>query len=46
MKEWAEIIQISFKKIAAHTGNRYNELADQLAKRAIQEEAPIPDFRI
>lgn len=46
MKEWAESIRISFKKIAAHTGNRYNELADQLAKRAIQDEAPIPDFRI
>lgn len=45
MKEWNANIQISFKKIAAHTGNRYNELADRLAKMAIQEEAPIPDFR-
>ena len=46
MKEWNKIICITFKKIAAHTGNRYNESADQLAKRAIQEEAPIPDFHI
>lgn len=46
MKEWSRSIYITFRKIAAHTGNRYNELADKLAKRAIQEEAPIPDFRI
>lgn len=44
MKEWNKNIRISFKKIAAHTGNRYNELADRLARRAIQEKAPIPDF--
>lgn len=44
MKNWGRNIMISFKKIAAHTGNRYNERADQLAKKAIQEEAPIPDF--
>ena len=45
MKEWGKSIRISYKKIAAHTGNRYNEMADRLAKQAIQEEAPIPDFR-
>lgn len=46
MKEWGRAIRISFKKIAAHTGNRYNERADQLAKKAIEEAIPIPDFRI
>lgn len=45
MKEWSRSIRITFRKIAAHTGNRYNELADQLAKKAIKDEAPIPDFR-
>lgn len=45
MNQWKDNIKIAFKKIAAHSGNRYNELADQLAKRAIQEELPIPDFR-
>ena len=46
MKEWGRAIRISFKKIAAHTGNRYNERADQLAKKASEETIPIPDFRI
>lgn len=46
MKEWGRNIHIAFKKIAAHTGNRYNELADQLAKKAIEEALPIPDFRM
>ena len=46
MKSWGNSINIRFRKIAAHTGNHYNERADQLAKRAIEEETPIPDFRI
>ena len=46
MQQWKSNINIRFKKIAAHTGNYYNERADQLAKRAIEEEVPIPDFRI
>ena len=32
---WREKIQISFCKVAAHTGNHYNEEADQLAKSAL-----------
>ncbi len=32
-------IQITFQKIAAHTGDQYNEEADQLAKKALAEEA-------
>ena len=46
MKEWNASIQISFRKIAAHTGNRFNERADHLARLAIQDETPIPDFRL
>ena len=30
-----EDINIFFKKVAAHTGVEYNELADQLAKEAL-----------
>jgi ribonuclease HI len=30
-------ITIGFSKVAAHTGNTYNEMADQLAKSGIQE---------
>ena len=44
MDEWSKTIHVFFKKIVAHTGNRYNELADQLAKRAVREAVPIPDF--
>lgn len=28
-------IEVKFVKVAAHTGNKYNEMADDLAKRAI-----------
>ena len=34
MQEAGKKIQISFCKVAAHTGNHYNEEADQLAKSA------------
>ena len=29
------LIDISFEKVAAHTGDTYNEMADQLAKEAL-----------
>ena len=45
MQEWMKRIKITFTKIAAHTGDTYNEAADKLAKKAIEEELPIPDFR-
>ena len=35
MQESGKKIQISFCKVAAHTGNHYNEEADQLAKSAL-----------
>ena len=35
MQEAAEQIKISFCKVVAHTGNHYNEEADQLAKSAL-----------
>lgn len=35
MQEAGKKIQISFCKVAAHTGNYYNEEADQLAKSAL-----------
>ena len=30
-------IDIKFVKVKAHAGNRYNELADKLAKKALSE---------
>lgn len=44
MKANAKKIQITYKKIAAHTGDQYNEEADQLAKAAIQEGKEIPEL--
>lgn len=40
-------IDLIFTKVAAHTGDRYNEEADQLAKAALTEADGIPEvFRI
>ena len=35
MKEWKDEIAISFQKVAAHTGEKYNEMVDKLAKYAV-----------
>lgn len=32
-----DILNINFNKVAAHTGNKYNELADRLANKAFEE---------
>lgn len=39
-----EQIAITFTKIAAHTGNQYNEEADGLAKKALTDKEGIPDL--
>ena len=33
---------ISFVKVAAHTGDYYNEQVDQLAKAALKQDSGIP----
>ena len=38
MKDKAGSMRILFQKIAAHTGDRFNEEADTLAKKALEEE--------
>lgn len=42
MNTWGNSISISFKKIAAHTNNKYNEEADRLAKSALTGANGIP----
>lgn len=37
MKKWMKEVDVSFRKVAAHTNVEHNELADQLAKYAVQE---------
>ena len=45
MSESSEKLNISFKKIAAHTGNKYNEEADKLAKAALTDGKGIPKIK-
>lgn len=44
MRRCGEKIHISFSKVAAHTGDYYNEEADQLAKKALTEGEGIPEI--
>ncbi len=45
MQESGRKLHITFRKIAAHTGNKYNEEADKLAKTALVEGNGIPRIR-
>lgn len=45
MKSNSKNIEISFQKIEAHTGNKYNEEADRLAKIALTEGNGIPKIK-
>lgn len=45
MRDWGKSIDISFTKVAAHTNVYYNEMADRLAKEAIQNANGIPKVR-
>ena len=45
MSENSKKIAISFKKIAAHTGDKYNEEADKLAKKALLEGNGVPKIK-
>ena len=45
MQKTAHVIEITFQKIEAHTGNKYNEEADQLAKAALTEGNGIPKIK-
>ena len=42
MQKYGKKLTITFRKIAAHTGDRYNEEADRLAKAALTETKGIP----
>lgn len=45
MRESGRKLNISFKKITAHTGNKYNEEADKLAKAALADGNGIPKIK-
>ena len=44
MRESGSRIRITFQKIAAHTGDKYNEEADKLAKAALVGGKGIPEI--
>lgn len=46
MREWSSSIQIKFTKVAAHTNERFNDLADQMAKTGLTEGNGVPKVRL
>lgn len=42
MQKYQKLMTISFVKVAAHTGDYYNEQVDQLAKAALKQNLGIP----
>lgn len=45
MRDWSKSIAITFQKVAAHSNVKYNELADQLAKKGLTDGNGIPKVR-
>ena len=45
MREWSKEIQITFTKVPAHSNVFFNELADQTAKRGLEEADGVPKVR-
>lgn len=45
MKQWSESIQLSFLKVKAHSNDKYNDMADALAKSALTEVKGIPKIK-
>lgn len=45
MREWSKDIQITFTKVPAHSNVFFNELADQTAKRGLEEADGVPKVR-
>lgn len=46
MRRWSAQIQISFTKVAAHSNVYFNEMADQLAKKALVDKDGVPEIRL
>jgi len=45
MNDWKKTIRIGFLKITAHSNNKYNDMADALAKSALKEANGIPKIK-
>ena len=45
MCKWSQQIQLKFTKVLAHSNVYYNEMADQLAKKALEDKEGVPEIR-
>ncbi len=46
MQMWGKQIQICFTKVLAHSNVYFNEMADKLAKQALEDKEGVPAFRM
>ena len=44
MRDKENRVKITFTKVEAHTNNKYNEIADKLAKAGLEKEPGLPDI--
>ena len=40
--KFADLLQVEFEKVKGHSNNKYNDKADELAKRALSDNARVP----
>ena len=45
MRGWGADIKITFHKVEGHSGDKYNDLADKIAKRGLEEGNGIPQVK-
>ena len=45
MRSQMSKIDISFKKVTAHSNNKYNDMADNLAKEGLLKEPGVPEIK-
>lgn len=46
MRDWSSKIAIKFTKVAAHTNEEFNELADKMAKTGLSEGNGVPKVKL
>ena len=46
MRGKMEDIEISFKKVEAHSNDKYNDMADKLAKQGLLKEPGLPEINV
>ena len=40
--KFSDLLQVEFEKVKGHSNNKYNDKADELAKRALSDNARVP----